>query len=603
MAQPQTNFGNYPLKDITGPHPHDVLCGRGGGTNNHVGNSHWRMLVAANKQLYVTLPKRQKMLLSRSIVNAVRSQNPPGRFLQKDAKSELWYDVGDQRAQEKTSQALREGAPDIRSKLETPSTDEPTTTSTSTSAGKDNSNTGTSTGTNNLTQPVPSTTTSNMVPPQKPRQPHAPLLAQQTPTPAAMMPPVTTPFPTPAGIPAAPPGSTPVMVYAMPQNGMPGVPMYQALMTPEGTMVPNSMHGLPNANMNSIPPPFPAPIPPQGPTNNSSNNNNNSSNNTNEQNNLMPPPANQSPSQNLHQPAATNVAAFPTAGAGLEPISEFDQAAMMTGALEPSGISFGSVSMMSVGNGKLEAAGTSFGSMMSFTVASTKAPGMVDGGLEPIGTSFGSLSLNSVDQNQLQSALSGEGLKQPASSAFPTPTLLSQQRSQGNLLECSDTESEDEEEEAAPNGASKSVEWEKLKAMLEAQTNMGQDQSASMPPGQHQYQQHQPQQYQQQPQQYQQQQRNQQFEALPPTVFYENISALGMGDFGEDDDFDDLSPVTGNPKQGYNDTMAMPPPPPMNAKPPDDDLTNEERQQLQLMMLAQGGGMGFPQQHDYGHGS
>jgi len=111
------NYAEYPLKDIHEPNGHDVLCGRGGGTNSHIGNSHWRMLVAANKQLYITLPKRQKMLLSRSIVNAVRSQNPPGRFLQKDGKTKLWFDVGDQRAQEKTSQALREGAPDIRKKV------------------------------------------------------------------------------------------------------------------------------------------------------------------------------------------------------------------------------------------------------------------------------------------------------------------------------------------------------------------------------------------------------------------------------------------------------------------------------------------------------
>ncbi len=110
------NSSNYPLRDILEPHAHDVLCGRGGGTNNHIGNSHWRLLVAANKQLYVTLPKRQKMLLSRSIVNAVRSQNPPGRFLEKNSKTNHWYDVGDHRAQEKTSQALREGAPDLKKK-------------------------------------------------------------------------------------------------------------------------------------------------------------------------------------------------------------------------------------------------------------------------------------------------------------------------------------------------------------------------------------------------------------------------------------------------------------------------------------------------------
>src|SRR6476660_1978228 len=109
----EDDYRNWPLKDIESPHSHDVLCGRGGGSNSHVGNMHWRMLVAANKELYVTLPKKQKLLLSMSIVNAVRSQTPPGRFLQKDAKSELYFDVGDQRAQEKTSQALREGAPDI----------------------------------------------------------------------------------------------------------------------------------------------------------------------------------------------------------------------------------------------------------------------------------------------------------------------------------------------------------------------------------------------------------------------------------------------------------------------------------------------------------
>jgi len=52
------------------------------------------------------------MGLSKSIVNAVRlSQNPPGRFLQKDRRTKLWFDVGDQRAQEETARALREGEP------------------------------------------------------------------------------------------------------------------------------------------------------------------------------------------------------------------------------------------------------------------------------------------------------------------------------------------------------------------------------------------------------------------------------------------------------------------------------------------------------------
>lgn len=114
-------YNNYPLEGINHPHAHDVLCGRGmfcfncyfglqipdsltnpppkktgGQSNTHPGNTQWRTLVGANKELYVTLPKKQKMWLSQSIVNAVRSQNPPGRFLQKDS-NQLWYDVGDKR--------------------------------------------------------------------------------------------------------------------------------------------------------------------------------------------------------------------------------------------------------------------------------------------------------------------------------------------------------------------------------------------------------------------------------------------------------------------------------------------------------------------------
>lgn len=51
------------------------------------------------------------------MVEAVRNQSPPGRFLQKDGKTGLWNDIGDGRAREKTSQALREGAPVIRGKM------------------------------------------------------------------------------------------------------------------------------------------------------------------------------------------------------------------------------------------------------------------------------------------------------------------------------------------------------------------------------------------------------------------------------------------------------------------------------------------------------
>ena len=57
------------------------------------------------------------MAISRSIVEAVRSLNPPGRFLDKDPSTGLWSDIGHKRAVEKTSQALRDGAATLRKQL------------------------------------------------------------------------------------------------------------------------------------------------------------------------------------------------------------------------------------------------------------------------------------------------------------------------------------------------------------------------------------------------------------------------------------------------------------------------------------------------------
>ncbi|KAL3817626.1 hypothetical protein ACHAXA_011714 [Cyclostephanos tholiformis] len=112
-------FADYPLQGIVAPHPNDVLCGRGGGSNNHPGNESFRELVNEVKVPYVNCPKREKPLIARRIVEAVRNQTPPGRFLCKDTKG-LWNDIGDGRAREKTSQALREGAPIIRDMIRSP---------------------------------------------------------------------------------------------------------------------------------------------------------------------------------------------------------------------------------------------------------------------------------------------------------------------------------------------------------------------------------------------------------------------------------------------------------------------------------------------------
>jgi hypothetical protein len=94
--------------DIEKPHSNDVLCGRGGSSNRHLGNMQFRELVAANKMSYVDLTKKQKMLVARQIVGMIQSASPQGRFLAKDLDTGLWYDIGVPRSLEKTSQALRE---------------------------------------------------------------------------------------------------------------------------------------------------------------------------------------------------------------------------------------------------------------------------------------------------------------------------------------------------------------------------------------------------------------------------------------------------------------------------------------------------------------
>jgi len=117
MAPPPPPPPYQPMEGIPTPHHNDVLCGRGVTTNRHPGNENFRGFVNRNKALYVTSTKRQKMTISRSIVEAVRNLSPPGRFLEKDVNTGLWSDIGDKKAVEKTSQALRDGAASLRKLL------------------------------------------------------------------------------------------------------------------------------------------------------------------------------------------------------------------------------------------------------------------------------------------------------------------------------------------------------------------------------------------------------------------------------------------------------------------------------------------------------
>ncbi|KAL7522476.1 hypothetical protein ACHAWX_007160 [Stephanocyclus meneghinianus] len=97
------------------PTNQDVINGRGQGLLRHPGNVKYRKLVAANKELYARCPNGDKIEISKGIVAAIR--NFQGRFLDKDKAEGKYYEIGDQKAIAKTSQALREGQSKIRQLL------------------------------------------------------------------------------------------------------------------------------------------------------------------------------------------------------------------------------------------------------------------------------------------------------------------------------------------------------------------------------------------------------------------------------------------------------------------------------------------------------
>ena len=90
--------------------PPDVLLGRGGTSNRNLGNLYFRQLISYYRDSYNTVRKGQKGQLARNICNYIRLSG--GRFLEKRnhtiRNENHWYECGDDRAQAKCAQALRE---------------------------------------------------------------------------------------------------------------------------------------------------------------------------------------------------------------------------------------------------------------------------------------------------------------------------------------------------------------------------------------------------------------------------------------------------------------------------------------------------------------
>lgn len=85
----------------------DVLCGRGGRSNHHVGNKKYRLVVAKMKYMYQKCAaKTMKTDLSRAIVKHCTSYG--ARFLKLDEANGKYYILSKGEARKKTSQALRE---------------------------------------------------------------------------------------------------------------------------------------------------------------------------------------------------------------------------------------------------------------------------------------------------------------------------------------------------------------------------------------------------------------------------------------------------------------------------------------------------------------
>lgn len=117
-----------PVEYVTELREHDVLSGRGGATNSYRGNRAFRVLVKEYQDQYLKAKKRDKPAVASLIVETIRKRG--GRFLRRDTSQFRrrpnrndgfdggsliqWVDIGDERAREKTCQALREGAPEIR---------------------------------------------------------------------------------------------------------------------------------------------------------------------------------------------------------------------------------------------------------------------------------------------------------------------------------------------------------------------------------------------------------------------------------------------------------------------------------------------------------
>ena len=69
------------------PNENDILLGRGGNNNKHVGNAQLRRLVQMHCGAYKKSNKKAKSAIAWELVKYIQNLSPPGRFLRKDPET------------------------------------------------------------------------------------------------------------------------------------------------------------------------------------------------------------------------------------------------------------------------------------------------------------------------------------------------------------------------------------------------------------------------------------------------------------------------------------------------------------------------------------
>jgi hypothetical protein len=94
------------VKEYVIPTHRDVVLGRGGGTNHHIGNKTYLEAKETIQERYMHASKNDKTVISQELVDIITARG--GRFLKLDDKLNKWYTVPNIVARRKASQTLRE---------------------------------------------------------------------------------------------------------------------------------------------------------------------------------------------------------------------------------------------------------------------------------------------------------------------------------------------------------------------------------------------------------------------------------------------------------------------------------------------------------------